>query len=325
MSSRSKLKLSLASLCAVFAATQAHAQATYPEKPITLVVPFAAGSGSDNVARILAKELGDSLKATVIVDNKPGANGSIGAQLVARAKPDGYTLLLGSGTVNAANYAFSSAKLGYDPASFDFISGLGYADVSLYIPSTRSWKNIEELIADAKKNPGTFSCASGNAVTQVACEYFKHKAGVDVVTVPYRGNSQSLTDLVGGQLSYAFSDGSAAQVFLASKKIRALAVAADKRNPLSPDIATFDEQGIKDFHLTAWGAVFAPAGTPQPIAEKLNAALLKIIDSPDMVQSRSKSGASAMRMDLATGKRFVDREVQNWKQYVKVSGVKTDQ
>lgn len=303
----------------------AQAQATYPEKQITLVVPFTPGSGSDIVARIIAKGLNETLKATVVIDNKPGANGALGAQAVARARPDGYTLLLGSATTNAVNYAFFPGKLGYESSSFDFIAGLGASDVSMYVHSAQPWKNISELMAHARKNPGKLSCGSGNAVTQVACEYFKKKAGIDIVTVPYKSNSQSLTDLAGEQLSFAFSDSTAAQAFVASKKVRSLASAGETRNPVAPDVPTFAEQGLKDFEFTAWTAVFAPAGTPTAIAEKLNAAIIKISDFPEMTQLRGKAGSTAMLMDLPAGKRFVSREVASWKKYVEETGVKPEQ
>ena len=305
--------------------SNALAQATYPEKPITLVVPFTPGSGADIVARIIAKGLTETIKATVVIDNKPGANGSLGAQAVARAKPDGYTLLLGSATTNAVNYAFFPSKLGYEPSSFDFISGLGASDVSMYIPSDQPWKNINELIAQAKKSPGKLSCGSGNAVTQVACEYFKRRAGIDVVTVPYKSNAQSLTDLAGTQLSFAFSDSTAAQAFVASKKVRPLASAGETRNPVAPQVLTFAEQGMKDFEFTAWTAVFAPAGIPVAIAEKLNAAIIKITDFPEMVSLRGKAGSTPMVMDLPAGKRFVSREVAGWKKYVEETGIKPEQ
>lgn len=301
------------------------AQATYPEKPITLVVPFTPGSGSDIVARIIAKGLTETIKATVVIENKPGANGALGAQVVARAKPDGYTLLLGSATTNAVNYAFSQSKLGYEPSSYDFIGGLGASDVSMYIPSDQPWKNINDLIAQAKKNPGKLSCGSGNAVTQVACEYFKRRAGIDIVTVPYKSNAQSLTDLAGTQLSFAFSDSTAAQAFLASKKVRPLASAGETRNPVAPQVLTFAEQGMKDFEFTAWTAVFAPAGTPVVIAEKLNAAIIKITDFPEMVSLRGKAGSTPLAMDLSAGKRFVSREVASWKKYVEETGIKPEQ
>ena len=312
-------------LCALSLPMSVHAQTSYPDKPITLVVPFTPGSGSDIVARIIAKGLNDSMKATLIIENKPGANGALGAQAVARAKPDGYTLLLGSATTNAVNYAFYPGKLGYEPTSFDIVAGLGASDVSMYINTGQPWKNAQDLIAEAKKNPGKLSCGSGNAVTQVACEFFKRRAGIDVVTVPYKSNSQSLTDLAGGQLAFAFSDSTAAQALVASKKVRSLASAGEKRNPVAPEVSTFAEQGMKDFEFTAWTAVFAPAGIPLPVAEKLNAAINKISDGAEMAQLRSKAGSTPLVMDLTGAKRFVNREIGSWKKYIEETGVKPEQ
>jgi tripartite-type tricarboxylate transporter receptor subunit TctC len=317
--------VALAAIGTLSLGLSAQAQVSYPDKPITLVVPFTPGSGSDIVARIIAKGLADSMKATVVIDNKPGANGALGAQAVARAKPDGYTLLLGSATTNAVNYAFFPGKLSYEPSSFDMIAGLGASDVSMYINSSQPWRTIQDLIAEARKNPGKLSCGSGNAVTQVACEFFKRRTGIDVVTVPYKSNAQSLTDLAGAQLTFVFSDSTAAQAFIAGKKVRSLASAGEKRSPIAPEVATFAEQGLKDFEFTAWTAVFAPAGTPVAVAEKLNAAINKISDGPEMAQLRSRAGSTAMVMDLAAGNRFVSREVLSWKKYVEETGVKAEQ
>ena len=317
--------LVMMALCALSLPMSVQAQTSYPDKPITMVVPFAPGSGADIVARIIAKGLNDSMKATLIIENKPGANGALGAQAVARAKPDGYTLLLGSATTNAVNYAFYPGKLGYEPTSFDIVAGLGASDVSMYINTGQPWKNAQDLIAEAKKNPGKLSCGSGNAVTQVACEFFKRRAGIDVVTVPYKSNSQSLTDLAGGQLAFAFSDSTAAQALVASKKVRSLASAGEKRNPVAPEVSTFAEQGMKDFEFTAWTAVFAPAGIPLPVAEKLNAAINKLSDGMDMAQLRSKAGSTPMVMDLTGAKRFVNREIGSWKKYIDQTGIKAEQ
>lgn len=302
-----------------------YAQETYPNKAITIVVPFAAGSGADIGGRLLAKDLSDTLGVAVVVDNKPGANGAIGAQAAARAKPDGYTLMVGSATTNATNFAFFPGKLGYETSSFDVVGGLGASPISLFVPAASPWRTVADLVADAKKSPGKLSCGSGNAVTQVACEVFRRQAGFDAVTVPYKSNPQSLTDLVGGQISFAFADAAVSQVFLEGKKLRAIGVAASHRNPATPDAATFKEQGFADFEITAWTAVFAPAGTPVAIEEKLNAAIRKSTEAPASVEMRAKSGSVGMPFNLADGKRFLGQEVQRWARYVKESGVKPEQ
>lgn len=310
-------------LCLALGMAATTAQAAYPDRPITLVVPFAAGSGSDLVARIVAKGLTNTLQATVVVDNKPGANGSLGAQKVARAKPDGYTLLLGGTTTHAVNYALLAGRAGYASTAFDFVGHLGATDVFLLVPSAQAWKNIADLANDARQRPGVFSCGSGNAVTQVACEYFQQTVGIGGVTAPYKSTPQSLADLAGGQLSFAFADATVAHTFLATGKLRAIAVAARQRNAAAPDVATFQEQGVKGFEFSTWAAVFAPAGTPRAITSRLNVALVAISDAPEMARLRSKTGSAATPMDLSEGERFVRHEIQRWNHYVTQTGVKS--
>ena len=318
------VKLLLCSLCSLIGHGPALSQGAYPERPVTIIVPFAAGTGADIGARMLARYLAETMKANIIVDNKPGANGAIGAQAAARAKPDGYTLMLGSATTNAVNYAFFPGKLGYEPGTFIFIGSTGASPISLYVSNSSPSKNVADLLAEARLKPGKLSCGSGNAVTQVACEIFKLRTGIDFVTVPYKSNPQSLTDLVGGQLSFAFADAAVSQAFLDGKKMRTIGVAAKQRNPATPEAATFQEQGMGEFEITAWTAVFAPAGIPGPVAESLNAALLRFSDSPEAVNLRLRSGSVATPFDLPHGQQFVANEVARWARYVKDSGVKPE-
>lgn len=307
-----------------YAASATWAQSSYPSRPITLVVPFAAGSGTDIGARVLAKDMGDALKTPVIVENKPGANGALGSAAVARAKPDGYTLLVGSATTNAVNFSFFPSKLGYEPRSFDVVAGIGTSPVSMYIATGAKWHNLSELLAYGKTHPGQLRCGSGNAVTQVGCEIFYKLTGIDATTIPYKSNPQSLTDLAGGHIDFAFSDASVAKTFIDSKKIGPVAVAASKRYPATPEIPTFLEQGIAGFEITAWTAVFAPAGTPAPVIESLHAAILKSSHSPEAVQLRASSGTQPLEFSLEESRHFVKEEVRRWAAYVKNSGVKPE-
>ncbi len=310
----------------VLGASSALADEVFPARAVTLIVPFGPGSGTDIVARILAKGMSDQLKVPVIVDNKVGANGAIGAQATAKAKADGYTLVIGSATTHAVNFGFFPGKLGYEPEQFQGVAGLSFSPVSLYVEANSPWKKLSDLVADAKRNPGKFSCGSGNAVTQVACEVFRQEAGIQATNVPYKSNPQSLTDVVGNQVSYAFSDGGAARAFVDGKRLRPLAVAAAARNPTMPDAATFREQGMPNFEFTAWVAVFAPAGVPAPVLERLNAAARKATESPEMVQNVAQSGGTAMRFaSAAETQAFYKAEVSRWAQYVKTSGVKPEQ
>ncbi len=303
----------------------AQAQEAFPSRPITLVVPFGPGSGTDIATRILAKNMTETLKVPVVVENKVGANGAIGAQAVAKAKPDGYTLVIGSATTHAVNFAFFPGKLGYEPEQFQAVAGLSSSPVSMYVPAGSPWRRVSDLVADAKRNPGKLTCGSGNAVTQVACEVFRIETGIEAANVPYKSNPQSLTDVAGGQVSYAFSDSSAALALLEGKRLRSIGVAAASRSPSAPEALPFREQGMPQFEFTAWVAVFAPAGVPAPVLERLNAAVRKSQESAESVQMVGRTGGTSMNFSVAESQAFYARELSRWAKYVKDSGVKPEQ
>ena len=300
------------------------AQDVYPSRAITLVVPFPAGSGTDVSARLLAKDLTESLGQSVVVENRPGANGSLGAQIVMRAKPDGHTLLIGAAATNASNYAFYPGRLGYTPASFDIVGGLGIVPLSLVVAANAPWKTLADLIADAKKNPGKFACGSGTTTAQVACEIFMLRAGIGVINVPYKGTPPAMTDLAGGQVQFVFADGTSASSLVEQKRLRVLATAANKRVPYWPDVPTFFELGMADLEISAWSAVFVPAGTPAAIQQRLNMAIRRSIDSPESVAARQRTGSLAMSYTLDEARRFVSGEIERWARFVKESGVKLE-
>lgn len=316
--------LRTALVAASLAATGAWAQDAYPSKTITLVVAQAAGSGSDIVARLLARELGRDLNATVVVDNKPGANGSIAAQTVARAAADGHTLLMGTATTNAANYAFYPGKLGYEVSSFEVAGLLSASPMTLLVPAESPWKSVADLIADGKKQPGKLNCGSGLSTSQVACELFAKLGGFQASTVNYRSSPQSLTDLAGGQVQYAFADAAVAAAFVGSKKVRALAVAGQVREKILPETPTFAEAGMPDLQIVGWAGVFAPAGTPKPVLEKLNAILIKANDAPEFVKARQVSGGTPLNFTLPQAQQFVKSEVERWQRLHRDSGVKLE-
>ncbi len=313
-------------LCALSAAlpSQAVAQEAYPSRAITLVVPFPAGSGTDLSARMLARDMTESLGQSVVVENRPGANGSLGAQIVMRAKPDGHTLLIGAAATNASNYAFYPGKLGYTPASFDIVGGLGIVPLSLVVAANAPWKSLTELIADAKKNPGKLACGSGTTTAQVACEIFMLRAGINVLNVPYKGTPPAMTDLAGGQVQFVFADGTSASPLVEQKRLRVLATAASKRAPYWPDVPTFIELGMSDLEISAWSAVFVPAGTPAAVQQRLNAIVRRSTESPESVASRQRSGSLAMGYTLDEARRFVNGEIERWARFVKESGVKLE-
>jgi tripartite-type tricarboxylate transporter receptor subunit TctC len=315
-------RLALAILTALAFASAGNAQDRFPSRPITLVVPFAPGSGTDIATRSLAKSLGESLNATVVVDNKPGANGAIGAQSVARAKPDGHTLLVGSATTNAANYALFPGKLGYEPSSFEMVAGMTGASLALHVAASSSWHSVADLVAAGKKDE--LNCGSGNAVTQVACEIFKQQTLIKAVTIPYKSNPQSLTDLVGGQISFAFSDTAASQALIQGKQVRVLGIAGPERNPSVPDARTFAEQGMPKFQFTAWTGLFAPTGTPDAVLETLNAGVNRWLASPEGVRLRDQTGSLQFRFSRPEAKQFVQSEVKRWESYIKESNVRPE-
>lgn len=317
------LGILLVPLCAALS-TGALAQEAYPSRAITLVVPFPAGSGTDLSARMLAKDMTESLGQSVVVENRPGANGSLGAQLVTRARPDGYTLLVGAAATNASNYAFYPGKLGYTPASFDIVGGLGIVPLSLVVAGNAPWKNLAELIAEAKKNPGKLACGSGTTTAQVACEMFKLRAGIDVLNVPYKGTPPAMTDLAGGQVQFVFADGTSAAPLVEQKRLRVLATAANKRAPYWPDVPTFIEMGMADLEISAWSAVFVPAGTPAAVQQRLNAVIRRSTETPESVASRQRTGSLALTYTLDEARRFVSGEIERWARFVKESGVKLE-
>lgn len=311
-------------LWAVSAVHPAVAQEVYPSRTITLVVPFPAGSGTDLGARMLAKDMSEALGQSVVVDNRPGANGNLGTQAVARAKPDGYTVLIGGAATNASNYAFYPGKLGYTPASFDIVGGLGIVPLALVVTGNAPWKNLAELIADARKNPGRIACGSGTTTAQVACEMFKLRAGIDLLNVPYKGTPPALTDLAGGQVQLVFADGTSAAPLVDQKRLRVLATAAGKRSPYWPDIPTFVELGLTDLELSAWSAVFVPAGTPAAIQQKLNTVIRRSTETPESVATRQRTGSLPLHYSLEEARRFVNAEIDRWGRFVKESGVKLE-
>ncbi len=316
----------VALLCSVGAAVPgpAAAQDGYPSRLITMVVPFPAGSGTDSSARLLARHLNEATGQSVVVENRPGANGSLGAQVVARARPDGYTLLVGAAATNASNYAFYPGKLGYTPASFDIVGGLGIVPLSMVVGGQAPWKTVADLVAEARKNPGRLSCGSGSTTAQVACEMFMLRAGVNVVNVPYKGTPPAITDVMGGHVQFVFADGTSATPLVEQKRLRVLATAARKRAPYWPDVPTFIELGMADLELSAWSAVFVPAGTPAAVQQRLNDLVRRSTESPESVTARQRTGALAMSFTLDEARRFVSGEIERWARFVRESGVKLD-
>jgi tripartite-type tricarboxylate transporter receptor subunit TctC len=265
----------------------------YPSKPIRLIVPFAAGGGNDNVARLVGKRLADGLGQPVIVDNRPGAGGVVGAELAARAAPDGYTLFLGGVGSHAINPNLIK-DLPYDPVrDFAPVELLAQAPLVLVVHPSVPARDIAEFIAYARNNPGKLNFASnGNgSSSQLAAVMFDSMAGVDMVHVPYKGLSPALADLLSGQVQVMFSSVVAILPHIKAGKLRGLAVTGAKRLPSLPDLPTIAESGFPGYEASSWYGILAPAGTPPDIVARLNAELSKALEQPEVKTSLRAEGA----------------------------------
>ncbi len=249
-------------LLAAFAAAPAWAQGKYPERPITFVVPFAAGSATDQLARALGASITADTKQAVIVDNKAGASGMMAAQAAARAPADGYTVLISTNTTHAANEHLYK-KLPYDPVK-DFVpvTGLGKGGQVLVVRADAPYKSVADLLAKAKKEPGKLSFGSGSSSSRVAGEMFKQLSHTEILHVPYKSNPQALTDLLGGQIDMMITDTATGVPQIKGGKVKALGVSTTKRIALLPDVPTIDEAGVKGYDMGYWFAAWVPANTP---------------------------------------------------------------
>jgi len=267
--------IKLATLVLTSALASAAAAAGFPDKPVTLVVPFPPGGATDTVARIVAKGMGQRLGQTVIVDNRAGAGTAIGAGAVAQAAPDGYTLLISSNTTFTVNPALKS-KLPYDAQkSFESIGLIGTSPLVLLATLALPANNVKELVALARAKPGTLAYGSfGNGTSShFAGEMFKVVTGADILHVPYKGSAPAMTDLIGGQVQLTLDTNVAALPMLQARKVKALAVTSAKRSPSMPDVPTVAEAGYPDFEMVPWITIVAPRGLPAPVQQALGKAL----------------------------------------------------
>jgi tripartite-type tricarboxylate transporter receptor subunit TctC len=303
------------------------ASGDWPAKPITFIVPFTPGGITDQTSRQLAKLLSTQLGQPVVVDNRPGAGGSIGVEAGARAPADGYTLIFGTQGTQAANLAlYKSVR--YDPVT-DFVPvhGLSETPLMLVINPSRPYKTVPELIAYAKANPGklNFGSAGPGTGTHLTAELFQTAAGVKMTHVPYRGSSPALTDLMAGNVDLMFDYPAVVMPFIQGKKLTALAVTSKKRLASAPDVPTVGELGMPSAESTAWSAVFVPAKTPPEIVKRLGDEIAKAIVEPEMLQSTERFG-SIPQVGLRDEKlgAFVKSEMVRWRAVVQQSGAKLD-
>ena len=311
-------------------ALPATAQNAWPTgKPISYVVPFAAGGTTDTLARLIGQQLGTALGTTVVVENKGGAAGSIGSEAAARSAPDGYTLLGGTVSSHAINISLYP-KLGYDPIkSFSPVTLIGTNPVVLVVSAASPYKTLKDVLAAAKGRQGGLSSASaGTGSSQhLAVELLAYKSGVKFTHVPYKGSGPAIQDVISGQVDMMFDTTVVAAPHIQSGKLRAIAVTSPKRLASMPDVPTVAESGVaelKDFEVQSWQAIFVPAGTPTPVVSRLHDEIRKILAQPDM-QARLKGfGMGPADMGVAQIAAFQKAEVDKWAQVIKAANIKVD-
>jgi len=307
-------------------AAGAQAQASYPDKPIRMVIAFAAGGPTDIVGRMLAPRLSEILGQQVIVDNKPGATGNIGTATVADAKPDGYTILFSASTMAMAP-ALYGKQVGYDPVNgFEGIAYVASVPLILVVPADGA-KSIAELADMLRKEKGKYSYpSSGNGgMIHLAGYLFVEKLGGEALHVPYRGSAPGMVDLIAGRHAFQMDTLGTSKGFIDGGKVRVLGVASDKRLPQLPDVPTIQEALGFPFAINTWYAAYAPAGTPRPIIDKLNAAFNKALKQPDLV-ARAKELAIELIDDSTpqSAKKFYDDQMAFWDPIIKASGAKPE-
>jgi tripartite-type tricarboxylate transporter receptor subunit TctC len=298
----------------------------YPTKPIRIVVPFPPGGATDLLARAVAQRLTEKWGQAVIVDNRPGAGGNIGSELVAKAAPDGYTLEMGTVGTHAIN-ASLYAKMPYDHVK-DFVPIVLVAAVPnvLVVNPSLPVKSVQELIAYAKANPGKLNFASSGNGTSIhlSGELFKVMAGVQMTHVPYKGSAPALQDLIAGQVQLMFDNLPPSLPQIKAGKLRALAVTTAKRSPALPDLPTIAESGLPGFESSSWFGLLAPAGTPQPIVAKLNAEVNAWLATPEAKEKLLASGANPAGGSPEDFAKHIAAETAKWQKVVKESGAKID-
>jgi tripartite-type tricarboxylate transporter receptor subunit TctC len=294
------------------------AQPAYPSKPITLVVTYPPGGGADAMARLIAPKMGEALGQSVVVENKPGASGQIGAAAVAKSAPDGYTLML-----DASSFAVNPSlynKLPYDSLkAFKPIGVVALFPNVVLVNSNFSAKNVNDLIATAGKAKESVSYASsGNGSAQhLAGALFESAAKVDMVHVPYKGGGPALNDVIGGQVPLFFGNLASTLQHVQSGKLRALAVTSAKRSAILPDVPTLSESGLKGTEIYEWNAIFVPANTPEPITNKLNLAFQQALDAPDVKARILQLGGEIQKSNPEQSQKFIEQQVALWGRVIK--------
>lgn len=302
-----------------------HAQQPWPSKPLRLVVGYAAGGATDVLARLVAMKLGDELGKPVVVENRAGANSNVGAEVVAKAEPDGYTLYVYTiaNTINASLYD----KLGYDPAKdFEPVGMIAKIPNVLVVNPSLPVKNVADYLRFAKESSSgiTFASSGSGSSIHLSGEIFRMRSGINMLHVPYRGSAPAVTDLLGGQVQSMFDNTPSAMPHVKAGRLRAIAVTSPQRLPLLPDVPTVAESGYPGFDVQSWFAIAAPAGTPKPVVDRLNAALNKALAAPDVRQRMQDLAANPQPGTPEQMRIFMMSEIMRWHDVVKQSGARVN-
>ena len=307
----------------IAAATAGSAQAAgFPDRPITFINPYAAGGPGDILARIVAKQMSAELGQTIIIQSKPGGGASIGADFVARAKPDGYTVLFGTAAAHIVTPLMQ--KVQYDGVKdFTFVGMVGNIPNVLTVAADTGKDSVEDLVKDSRANPDKYSYASaGNGSSpHLTGENFKQKTQARLLHVPYKGAAPASTDLAGGLVKVGFLNLPAVLPFIKEGKLRALAIAANKRSPALPDVPTMDELGYDGFKGSSWYSMAVPAGTPQDVVDALYGALKKASENPETIKLYEKQGVEPFLMDSKAATAFVAQDKARIEQLLRVAGI----
>jgi tripartite-type tricarboxylate transporter receptor subunit TctC len=312
----------LIAAAAATTSTSAAAQA-WPGKPVKIVVPFGPGGPADIYARILAQELGDALKQQFIVENKAGAGGTIGADIVAKAAPDGYTLLMMSNTLTT-NETLLTKKPYALMRDLTAVAPVNSSDLVMVVSPTLQAKTLPELIALAKAQPGKLAYASAGPGTpyHLAGELFKTMTGTDLLHVPHKNSGEARNDVMGGHVQIMFDAVTAMKGNIDAGQVRALGTTGDKRSAVLPAVPTMSEAGVPGYETTIWLGIMAPKATPQDIADKLNAEITRIIAKPSLREAWAKQGAEPMTMTPAQFDAFLRRDIAKWAKVIEQAGIK---
>ena len=304
----------------------AQAETPWPTRPITFIIPGAAGGVTDTPARVLAQRLSERLGQPIVIDSRPGAGGMLGAGLVARARPDGYTVLVGNTGSNSINYTTYENKITYKPDDFIALTDMiSFANV-LVVPASSPIKSLDDLIAAARKNPGklSFSSAGIGQTTHLMGELFRQRAGVDVVHVPYKGSAPATMAIVSGETQLMFDNVTGALSHIRAGKLRALAVSSATRDPQLPDVPTMTELGMKDFDKVGWMGFFLPAKTPPEIVKKLTDNLIAVLHEPAVIERYREIGGRVGGMPSNQFKQLVERDAADWGELIRSQHLQVD-